>query len=150
MGRMGRRAGQGRAGQGLGSWHDDDDDDEDDDNHLHHHHDYHAALFRNMSAAVWPHTDAAQLAREQTASQARELEWLLRELRSTLQSLKAGFEECAALLAPSETGSTLVLSSVRSESLKGLVTRVGTRIVKGVSSHLLLQEPRLLTSCSSM
>lgn len=66
------------------------------------------------------------------ALQARELEWLLVQLRETLQSLKAGFEECAALLAPSENGSTLVLSSLRSESLKGLVTRVGTRIVKGV------------------
>jgi hypothetical protein len=66
--------------------------------------------------------------------QARELEWLLVQLRDTLQSLKAGIEECAALLAPSESGSTLVLSSLRSESLKGLVTRVGTRIVKGVSS----------------
>lgn len=46
--------------------------------------------------------------------------------------LKAGLEECAALLAPSENGSTLVVSTVRSESLKGFVTRVGARIVKGV------------------
>lgn len=84
-----------------------------------------------MSTAVWPSIDAAVLADEQTASQARELEWLLVQLRDTLQSLKSGLEECAALLAPSENGSTLVLSSVRSESLKGLVTRVGTRIVKG-------------------
>ena len=88
-----------------------------------------------MSATVWPPIDAAELAREQMASQAREIEWLLAELRDTLQSLKAGFEECAALLAPSENGSTLVLSSLRSESMKGLVTRVGTRIVKGVCSH---------------
>ncbi|KAF2747531.1 hypothetical protein M011DRAFT_46894 [Sporormia fimetaria CBS 119925] len=84
-----------------------------------------------MSTAVWPPIDPAQLADEQAKSQARELEWLLSELRESLQSLKAGLEECAALLAPTETGSTLVLSSVRSESLKGLVTRVGTRIVKG-------------------
>ncbi|KAF2440570.1 hypothetical protein P171DRAFT_457408 [Karstenula rhodostoma CBS 690.94] len=84
-----------------------------------------------MSTAVWPPIDNTQLAREQAASQARELEWLLVQLRDTLQSLKAGIEECAALLAPSESGSTLVLSSLRSESLKGLVTRVGTRIVKG-------------------
>jgi hypothetical protein len=86
-----------------------------------------------MSTAVWPPIDAAQLASEQAASQARELEWLLVQLRETLRSLKAGLEECAALLAPTENGSTLVLSSVRSECLKGLVTRVGTRIVKGVS-----------------
>ncbi|KAF3035464.1 hypothetical protein E8E12_006480 [Didymella heteroderae] len=84
-----------------------------------------------MSTAVWPPIDAAQLAREHTQSQQRELDWLLVQLKETLQSLKAGLEECAALLAPSESGSTLVLTSVRSESLKGLVTRVGTRIVKG-------------------
>jgi hypothetical protein len=85
-----------------------------------------------MSTAVWPPIDPLQLVDEQAQSQARELEWLLRQLRETLQSLKAGLEETAALLAPSENGSTLVLSSVRSECLKGLVTRVGTRIVKGV------------------
>ncbi|KAF2176180.1 hypothetical protein K469DRAFT_35247 [Zopfia rhizophila CBS 207.26] len=84
-----------------------------------------------MSTAVWPPINPDQLAKEQAASQARELEWLLVQLRETLQSLKAGLEECAALLAPNENGSTLVLSSVRSESLKGLVNRVGTRIVKG-------------------
>lgn len=85
-----------------------------------------------MSTAVWPPIDAAKLASEQTRSQQRELEWLLVQLRETLQSLKAGLEECAALLAPTENGSTLVLTSVRSECLKGLITRVGTRIVKGV------------------
>lgn len=85
-----------------------------------------------MSTAVWPPIDARQLAAAQTASQARELQWLLVQLGDTLRALKAGLDECAALLAPSEHGSTLVLSSVRSESLKGVVTRVGTRIVKGV------------------
>ena len=84
-----------------------------------------------MSTAVWPPIDAAQLAAAQTQSQDRELAWLLEQLCDTLRSLKAGLDECAALLAPSEHGSTLVLTSVRSESLKGLVTRVGTRIVKG-------------------
>jgi len=84
-----------------------------------------------MSASVWPPISSDQLAHEVTAAQDRELEWLLVQLQETLQSLKAGLEECAALLAPNENGSTLVLTSVRSESLKGLVTRVGTRIVKG-------------------
>jgi hypothetical protein len=92
----------------------------------------------NMSAAIWPPIGDEELAEEQAASQARELEWLLVQLRETLQSLKAGLEECAALLAPSENGSTLVLSSVRSESLKGLITRIGTRITKGVCWLLLL------------
>lgn len=85
-----------------------------------------------MSSAIWPPIDDDQLLKEQEASQARELAWLLVQLRETLKSLKAGLEECAALLAPSENGSTLVLSSVRSESLKGLITRIGTRITKGV------------------
>ncbi|CAN9269846.1 unnamed protein product [Alternaria alternata] len=64
-----------------------------------------------MSTAVWPPIDDARLADEQAASQARELEWLLVQLRETLQLLKAGLEECATLLAPSENGSTLVLTS---------------------------------------
>jgi len=60
------------------------------------------------------------------------LEWLLNSLQDTLSSMKAGLEECAALLSPDQGAFTLVLSSQRSESLKGFVTRVGTRIVKGV------------------
>ncbi|RYF03332.1 MAG: hypothetical protein EOO77_31230 [Oxalobacteraceae bacterium] len=104
-----------------------------------------------MSAAVWPPIGDAQLADEQAASQARELEWLLVQLRETLQSLKAGLEECAALLAPSENGSTLVLSSVRSESLKGLITRIGTRITKGVcaTTHSGWRLTELLLECQA-
>lgn len=63
---------------------------------------------------------------------ARELDWLLESLKDTFASFKAGLEECAALLSPEKGPSTLVLSSQRSESLKGYVTRTGTRIVKGV------------------
>ncbi|KAK8428346.1 RAVE subunit 2/Rogdi [Phyllosticta citricarpa] len=85
-----------------------------------------------MATTVWPPIAPDQLAREEDAAQARELQWLLSSLRDTLKVLKAGLEECAALLAPSENGSTLVVSTVRSESLKGFVTRVGARIVKGV------------------
>ena len=99
-------------------------------------------LITAMSTAVWPPIEDARLAEEQAGSQARELEWLLVQLRETLQSLKAGLEECAALLAPSENGSTLVLSSVRSESLKGLITRIGTRITKGVCVSLSLLHAR--------
>jgi len=103
-------------------------------------------VFAAMSAAIWPPIGDAQLAEEQAASQAKELEWLLVQLRETLQSLKAGLEECAALLAPSENGSTLVLSSVRSESLKGLITRIGTRITKGVCLELCTTRP-ILNDC---
>lgn len=64
--------------------------------------------------------------------QKRELDWLIDELRETLTNLKHGLEDCYALLAPIDPGSTLVLSTPRNESVKGHVTRVGTRIVKGV------------------
>ncbi|KAK4495477.1 hypothetical protein PRZ48_013808 [Zasmidium cellare] len=84
-----------------------------------------------MSTLVWPAIPAEDLIREEAESQARELEWLLSSLQDTLRSLKEGLEECAELLAPKEPGSTLVLSSLRSENLKGFITRVGTRIVKG-------------------
>ena len=63
--------------------------------------------------------------------QARELQWLLESLQESLTSLKEGLEECVALLAPKEPGSTLVLSSLRSESVKGFVTRSGTKLVRG-------------------
>ncbi|MCJ1226130.1 hypothetical protein MMC12_002779 [Toensbergia leucococca] len=84
-----------------------------------------------MSAAVWPPIPHDELIKEEEDSLARELEWLLNTLQETLASLKSGLEECIALLAPKEPGSTLALSSLRSESVKGFVTRVGTRIVKG-------------------
>lgn len=84
-----------------------------------------------MSTLVWPPISDADLTREVDDTSARELEWLLSALQDTLTSLKAGLEECAALLAPTEPGSTLVLSSLRSENLKGYITRLGARIVKG-------------------
>ncbi|KAI9796050.1 MAG: hypothetical protein M1835_004716 [Candelina submexicana] len=84
-----------------------------------------------MSTAVWPPLPPEQLVKEEEASLARELAWLLSSLQETLASLKSGLEECIALLAPQQPGSTLVLSSLRSESLKGFVTRVGTTIIKG-------------------
>lgn len=67
-----------------------------------------------------------------STAQRRELEWLLNELHETLQNLKSGLEDCYALLAPVDPGSTLVVSTHRNEIVKGHITRVGTRIVKGV------------------
>lgn len=64
-------------------------------------------------------------------AQARELTWLLSELQSTLKMLKSSLEETYALLAPIDPGSTLVVSTPRHEAIKGHVTRVGTRLVKG-------------------
>lgn len=83
--------------------------------------------------------------------QTRELEWLLNELHETLQTLKSGLEECYALLAPIEPGSTLVVSTPRNEIVKGHITRQGTRIVKGVcpSSTHPLSSTLLPTSASN-
>jgi len=99
----------------------------------------------NMSTLLWPPVASQhELTQELESTTARELEWLLSSLQDTLASLKSGLEECAALLAPQEPGSTLVLSSLRSENLKGYITRVGTRVVKGDIQLRLpsLQPPR--------
>ncbi|KAJ5163691.1 uncharacterized protein N7500_005521 [Penicillium coprophilum] len=84
-----------------------------------------------MATWAYPPLPAEQINREADTALARELEWLLHSLQDSLVSLKEGLQECATLLAPQEPGSTLVLSSLRSESVKGFVTRVGTKIVKG-------------------
>ncbi|KAI9835497.1 MAG: hypothetical protein M1838_005283 [Thelocarpon superellum] len=101
-----------------------------------------------MSMSIWPPLPLDELVQAEKASvsgeQARELEWLLESLQDTLASIKSGLEECVALLAPVEPGSTLVLSSPRSDSLKGFVTRVGTKVkmyglppLKGSASYRL-------------
>lgn len=80
-----------------------------------------------------------------STDQERELEWLLQSLQDSLAALRDGLHECAALLEPKEPGSTLVLSSLRSENVKGFVTRVGTKIVKGVG-RLMIPTLRWLLS----
>ncbi|KAL8981030.1 MAG: hypothetical protein Q9177_005705, partial [Variospora cf. flavescens] len=84
-----------------------------------------------MSAQIWPPISHEQLLKEEEDSLAAELEWLLEDLQAALASLKSGLEECLALLNVQEPGTTLALSTLRSETVKGFVTRVGTRIVKG-------------------
>jgi hypothetical protein len=91
-----------------------------------------------MSTVAWPPqfngsspTSNEDIARKVQETTARELVWLLSSLQDTLVSLKDGLSSCATLLAPQEPGSTLVLSSHRSEALKGFVNRVGARLVKG-------------------
>ncbi|KAL4936026.1 hypothetical protein BDV06DRAFT_216987 [Aspergillus oleicola] len=84
-----------------------------------------------MATWVYPPVPPDRLEQEADTALERELEWLLRSLQDSLVSLREGLQECAALLAPKEPGSTLVLSSMRSESVKGFVTRVGTKVTKG-------------------
>lgn len=69
--------------------------------------------------------------------QHRELQWITQETISVCQYLKHGLEDCYALLAPIDPGSTLVMSTRRNEKVKGTITRVGTRIVKAVCLLLL-------------
>ncbi|KAH0523798.1 hypothetical protein TsFJ059_008755 [Trichoderma semiorbis] len=61
----------------------------------------------------------------------RELAWIVARTLQTCEDLKHGLEDCYALLAPVDPGSTLVMSTPRNERVKGTITRVGTRIVKG-------------------
>ncbi|KAI9878145.1 MAG: hypothetical protein M1823_006996, partial [Watsoniomyces obsoletus] len=84
-----------------------------------------------MSTWVYPPIPADQQRKNEDKALQLELQWYLNFLQDQLGSLKEGLEDCVALLAPREPGSTLVLSSLRSENVKGHVTRVGTKIVKG-------------------
>lgn len=74
-------------------------------------------------------------------SQARELTWLLDALHDTLKTLKTSLEETYALLAPIDPGATLVVSTPKHETVKGYVTRVGTRLVKGSIALRLRTQP---------
>ncbi|THW97910.1 hypothetical protein D6D18_05433 [Aureobasidium pullulans] len=87
-----------------------------------------------MSTILWPpllSDSASTLGQQVDETRQRELSWLLLALQETLSSLKSGLEDCSSLLAPREQGSTLVVSSHRSEALKGFVTRNGSNITKG-------------------
>jgi hypothetical protein len=72
---------------------------------------------------------------------ARELDWIVGETLEVCRDLKHGLEDCYALLAPIDPGSTLVMSTPRNEKVKGTLTRVGTRIVKGVRLPVELMFP---------
>jgi hypothetical protein len=78
---------------------------------------------------------------------ARELDWIVEETLQICRDLKHGLEDCYALLAPIDPGSTLVMSTHRNEKVKGTLTRVGTRIVKGVRTAYLFPTPFSLVSC---
>ncbi|KAK7433248.1 hypothetical protein QQZ08_000184 [Neonectria magnoliae] len=60
-----------------------------------------------------------------------ELDWIVEETLEICRDLKHSLDDCYALLAPIDPGSTLVMSTPRNEKVKGTLTRVGTRILKG-------------------
>lgn len=96
-----------------------------------------------MSIAIWPPVPPAELPARVAETRARELAWIAGETLDACRELKHGLEDCYALLAPVDPGSTLVMSTRHNEKVKGTLTRVGTRIVKGV------RRTTSLTSCSS-
>ncbi|KAG8424679.1 hypothetical protein J3458_001451 [Metarhizium acridum] len=87
-----------------------------------------------MTLEVWPHISPEELQIKAAESLDRELEWIVQETMTLCHELKHGIEDCYALLAPIDPGSTLVMSTHRNEKVKGTVTRVGTRLVKGTLS----------------
>ncbi|KFA53941.1 hypothetical protein S40293_01799 [Stachybotrys chartarum IBT 40293] len=91
-----------------------------------------------MSLDVWPAASPADLKIRQAQTHDLELAWIVRETVEICRDLKHGLEDCYALLAPIDPGSTLVMSTPRNEKVKGHITRVGTRIVKAVL-HLQLR-----------
>ncbi|KAK4234136.1 hypothetical protein C8A03DRAFT_38105 [Achaetomium macrosporum] len=91
-----------------------------------------------MSVEIWPHVAPDRLKAAIETAEKRELDWFIEDLQETLTNLRHGLEDCYALLAPIDPGNTLVLSTPRHEFVKGHVTRVGTRIVKG-TIHLRLR-----------
>ncbi|KAK8131849.1 37S ribosomal protein rsm22 [Apiospora kogelbergensis] len=96
-----------------------------------------------MSVEIWPAIAPDQLKVEEDATQARELTWLLDAIHDTLRTLKSSLEETYALLAPIDPGATLVVSTPKHETVKGYVTRVGTRLVKGSVALKLRTQPAL-------
>ncbi|KAK7962991.1 uncharacterized protein PG986_003816 [Apiospora aurea] len=99
-----------------------------------------------MSVEIWPTIAPDQLKVEEDATQARELTWLLDALHETLKTLKSSLEETYALLAPIDPGATLVVSTPKHETVKGYVTRVGTRLVKGSIALRLRTQPPVVLS----
>ncbi|KAH0491778.1 hypothetical protein TgHK011_003186 [Trichoderma gracile] len=84
-----------------------------------------------MSLDIWPPVSPEELAIKVAETQRLELAWIVERTLEICEELKHGLEDCYALLAPVDPGSTLVMSTPRNERVKGTITRVGTRIVKG-------------------
>ncbi|KAJ2966034.1 hypothetical protein NQ176_g10332 [Zarea fungicola] len=85
-----------------------------------------------MSLAIWPPISPEELKLKEAETLRNELEWITAESLQVCRDIKHGLEDCYALLAPIDPGSTLVMSTPRNEKVKGTITRVGTRIVKGL------------------
>ncbi|KAF4509838.1 hypothetical protein G6O67_001778 [Ophiocordyceps sinensis] len=85
----------------------------------------------SLSMALWPPVSPEELTIQAAATLRRELDWITAETIEACRELKHGLDDCYALIAPIDPGSTLVMSTPRNERVKGTITRVGSRIVKG-------------------
>ncbi|KAK9459992.1 RAVE subunit 2/Rogdi [Lipomyces oligophaga] len=83
-----------------------------------------------MTTSVYPHQNASSALNEEHKVSILELAWLLQDLSSIMASISDGLDECLTLLHDDQPSSTLVLSSNRSEALKGIVVRKGKEITK--------------------
>ncbi|TQW00628.1 hypothetical protein V2A60_001693 [Cordyceps javanica] len=84
-----------------------------------------------MSLEIWPPVSLEERKLKEVETLNNELAWITAESLDICRDLKHGLEDCYALLAPVDPGSTLVMSTPRNEKVKGTITRVGTRLVKG-------------------
>ncbi|KAK5991293.1 hypothetical protein PT974_09573 [Cladobotryum mycophilum] len=103
-----------------------------------------------MSFDIWPPISPEDLRIKAAQVQERELSWITERTIVVCQELRHGLEDCYALLAPTDPGSTLVMSTPRNEKVKGTITRVGTRIIKGsLGLQLRMIPPQMLTLSQS-
>ncbi|RDA84865.1 hypothetical protein CP532_2092 [Ophiocordyceps camponoti-leonardi (nom. inval.)] len=86
----------------------------------------------SLSSDLWPPVSPEELKIEKAEALKRELVWITEETIKACHQLKHGLDDCYALIAPIDPGSTLVMSTPRNEKVKGTMTRVGSRLVKGV------------------
>ncbi|KAL9619639.1 MAG: hypothetical protein Q9160_005745 [Pyrenula sp. 1 TL-2023] len=98
-----------------------------------------------MATWAYPPLPPDELKRQEDETQAKELRWLLESLQEALGSLKGGLEECVQLLKPD---STLVLSSLRSEVVKGW--DITLRLPSHPLAHHVLNGPLALPQLRSL
>ncbi|PHH69990.1 hypothetical protein CDD80_6324 [Ophiocordyceps camponoti-rufipedis] len=85
----------------------------------------------SLTPDYWPPFSESELQLKKAEALKRELVWITDETLKSCRELKHGLDDCYALLAPIDPGSTLVMSTPRNERVKGTMTRVGSRLVKG-------------------
>ncbi|KAJ2896850.1 RAVE subunit 2/Rogdi [Zalerion maritima] len=74
-----------------------------------------------MAVELWPPIAPHELKKAEEDDLQREVKWLVEEIHETLQIVRHGLEDCYALLAPIDPGSTLPLTTPGKEFVKGTV-----------------------------